>query len=90
MDPGFRRDSKRERLQPTRVGRFHENADNLFFAKPVALHLWSLSMGQGLFQTELGQRGNVSIDHLRGRPTVPGADMNGAINGHSSLVQSLA
>jgi hypothetical protein len=38
-----------------------ENADNLFFAKPVALHLWSFSMGQSLFQTGLGPWGNVTL-----------------------------
>ncbi len=33
---------------------------NLFFAEPVALHLWSFSIGQSLFQTGLAPRGNVS------------------------------
>src|SRR5690606_38840281 len=39
-----------------------KNADNLFFAEPVALHLWSFPMGQSLFQTGLAPRGNVMTD----------------------------
>src|SRR5690606_30405670 len=38
-----------------------EDADDLFFAEPVALHLWSFSMGQSLFQTGLAPRGNVIL-----------------------------
>jgi hypothetical protein len=54
----------------TNLGAIHlmlrEDADNLFFAEPVALHLWSFSMGQSLFQTGLAPRGNVNFLHHNG------------------------
>ena len=35
-------------------------ANDLFFGKSVALHLWSFSPGQSLLQTGLSPRGNVN------------------------------
>jgi hypothetical protein len=37
-----------------------QNADDLVFGEPAALHLWSFRFGQSLPQTGLGGEGNVS------------------------------
>uniref|UniRef100_UPI003ADA963A hypothetical protein n=1 Tax=Paracoccus sp. T5 TaxID=3402161 RepID=UPI003ADA963A len=39
---------------------FLQNADDLIFGEPAALHLWSSWLGQSLPQTGLGAGGNVS------------------------------
>ena len=36
-----------------------QNADDLIFGEPAALHLWSSRLGQSLTQTGLGGGGNV-------------------------------
>jgi hypothetical protein len=45
-----------------------ENANDLFFGEPAALHLWSFRLGQSLTQTGLDPRGNVThgIKMMRG------------------------
>jgi len=37
-----------------------QNANNLVFGEPAALHLWSFRLGQSLPQTGLGAGGNVT------------------------------
>ncbi|MCZ8335698.1 MAG: hypothetical protein O9328_15645, partial [Rhodobacteraceae bacterium] len=37
-----------------------QNADDLIFGEPAALHLWSSRLGQSLPQTGLGAGGNVT------------------------------
>jgi hypothetical protein len=37
-----------------------QNADDLIFGEPAALHLWSFRLGQSLPQTGLGGGGNVT------------------------------
>jgi hypothetical protein len=44
---------------------FFQNADDLIFGEPAALHLWSSQLGQRLPQTGLGEGGNVSRDPIR-------------------------
>ncbi|WP_265507233.1 hypothetical protein, partial [Paracoccus rhizosphaerae] len=39
-----------------------QNADDLIFSEPAALHLWSYRLGQSLSQTGLGGGGNVRHD----------------------------
>jgi hypothetical protein len=39
-----------------------QNADDLVFGEPAALHLWSFRLGQSLSQTGLGGGGNVNME----------------------------
>jgi len=43
-----------------------QNADDLVFREPAALHLWSFRLGQRLPQSGLGAGGNVSVRRIMG------------------------
>ncbi|WP_265508962.1 hypothetical protein, partial [Paracoccus rhizosphaerae] len=48
-----------------------QNADDLIFSEPAALHLWSYRLGQSLSQTGLGGGGNVKASSGSGRNMTP-------------------